>query len=68
MTCPYLAFRDAADGRSFDHERPYCGVAEAFVEPMRADICRERFGLAPAEHCEIYREHESLAPAGSPGG
>lgn len=60
MACPYLEFRDAAGGTSFDHERPYCTAAEQFVQPMRADICSERYGLAPDEHCEIFREHEGF--------
>ncbi|MDZ7702561.1 MAG: hypothetical protein U5J98_11155 [Halobacteriales archaeon] len=60
MPCPYLEFRDAAGEASFERERPYCGAAERFVQPMRADVCSERYGLEPAEHCEIYREHEGL--------
>ncbi len=60
MACPYLEYRDAAGDTAFDRERPYCKAAERFVQPMRADVCAERFGLTPAEHCEIYREHEGL--------
>lgn len=60
MACPHLEFREAAGERSFDRERPYCTAAEQFVQPMRADICSERYGLEPVEHCEIYREHEGL--------
>ncbi len=60
MPCPYLEMRDAAGGQTFDRERPFCAAAEAFVQPMRADICRGRYGLEPAEHCEIYRTHEGL--------
>jgi hypothetical protein len=60
MPCSYLEFREAAGERSFDRERPFCTATEAFVQPMRADICSERYGLDPAEHCEIYREHEGL--------
>lgn len=60
MACPYLEFRDAAGDQSFAHERPYCRAADEFVQPMRADICSERYGLVPAEDCEIYREHEGI--------
>jgi hypothetical protein len=58
MACPYLDYRDAADGTEFDHERAYCTAAEQFVEAMRADICNDRYALDHASHCEIYREHE----------
>jgi hypothetical protein len=58
MTCPYLAYRRGADGLRFDEERAYCTAAERFVQPMRADICNDRYGLAHAEHCEIYRAHD----------
>ncbi|MFB6303394.1 MAG: hypothetical protein ABEH78_11120 [Haloferacaceae archaeon] len=57
--CPHLEYRAAADGQQFETARAYCTVTEAFVEPMRADICNRRYGLAPAEHCEIYREAAS---------
>ena len=30
---------------------------------MRADVCNARYGLAPAEHCEYYREHEAIEDA-----
>jgi hypothetical protein len=60
MACPHLAFCDAADGRTFDRERPRCGVTDSFVQPMRADVCSERYGLTPAAHCEVYRDHEGL--------
>lgn len=54
--CPHLDYRDEADDRQFAVPRAYCTVIEAFVEPMRADVCNRRYGLDPAEHCEIYRE------------
>ncbi|WP_255149377.1 hypothetical protein [Halorarius halobius] len=56
MVCPHLEYRREADGRSFDAERAYCGLAEQFVEPMRADICNDRYELHHADHCEIYRK------------
>ncbi|ELZ23153.1 hypothetical protein C475_15929 [Halosimplex carlsbadense 2-9-1] len=57
MTCPFLSYRESADGKSFDEARAYCEGAERFVQPMRADICNDRFDLDHAEDCEIYREH-----------
>lgn len=60
MACPHLEFRAEAGESAFEHDRPYCAAAEQFVQPMRADICSERYGLDPAEHCEIYREHAGL--------
>jgi len=57
MVCPFLEYRrESADVR-FDAARAYCGAAERFVQPMRADICNDRYDLDHAEHCEIYREH-----------
>ena len=60
MSCPYLEFLDNAGDRSFDRERPYCTAAGRFVQPMRADICSDRYDLSPEAHCEIYRDHEGL--------
>ncbi len=57
VTCPYLDYRDAADDRSFDGERAYCEVAARFVQPMRADICNDRYTFDHESHCEIYRDH-----------
>jgi hypothetical protein len=62
MVCPYLEYRDEGDDRSFDHERAFCAAVEEFVQPMRADVCNERYGLDPAMHCEFYREAEGLEP------
>lgn len=56
MTCPYLEYRASAEDAAFDHERAYCTIAERFVQPMRADICNDRYDLDHAEHCEIYRD------------
>ncbi|MFB6269310.1 MAG: hypothetical protein ABEH83_05160 [Halobacterium sp.] len=58
MTCPHLEYRSEGDGQSFDTERAYCGVTESFVQPMRADVCNDRYDLHHAEHCEIFREHQ----------
>jgi len=57
MTCPYLEYRESAADREFDHGRAYCGAAEQFVQPMRADICNDRYDLAHGTDCGIYREH-----------
>lgn len=59
--CPHLEYREAAGNLAFDVPRAYCTVAERFVQPMRADVCNERYDLSPPEHCEIYRDHEGIA-------
>ena len=53
MTCPHLDYRSQADGRSFDRDRAFCEVAGAFVEPMRADVCNDRYALHHVGDCEI---------------
>ncbi|MFC7069021.1 3-keto-5-aminohexanoate cleavage protein [Halobaculum lipolyticum] len=55
--CPFLAYRSEGDGRSFDHERPYCTVADEFVSPMQADVCNDRFDFDHRSHCDVYREY-----------
>ena len=57
MTCPHLEYRDEADERQFDEARAYCTAADRFVQPMRADICNDRYDLAHDSHCEIYLAH-----------
>jgi hypothetical protein len=73
MVCPYLDYRDGGneptDGTNatestFDTPRAFCTVVEEFVQPMRADICNDRYGLEHERHCEIYREHESVEEDG----
>lgn len=59
MSCPYLEYRRSSDDQQFNEHRAYCMAAEQFVQPMRADICNDRYGLDHAEHCEIYRAYES---------
>ena len=59
MTCPYLEYRASADGQSFDVERAYCTAAETFVQPMRADICNDRYDFSHDRDCEIFHTHES---------
>ena len=55
MACPHLSYRSSANDTELDHERAYCAVAQQFVQPMRADICNDRYDLAHDEDCEIYR-------------
>jgi len=55
MTCPYLDYRLESGGQSFDEPRAFCTVADRFVQPMRADICNDRYDLDHADHCEIFR-------------
>jgi len=57
VTCPYLEYRRESDGDQFDHPRAYCTAAARFVQPMRADICNDRYDLDHETHCEIYRDH-----------
>jgi len=56
MTCPHLEYRD--DGGRFETPRAYCGVADRFVEAMRADVCNDRYGLDHAADCEIFAARE----------
>jgi len=62
MPCEFLDRRAADDDgeTAFDHERPYCTAVGAFVQPMRADICAERYDLDPERDCEFYREAKEL--------
>ena len=60
-TCEFLERRTTGDdGETFDHERPYCTAVDAFVQPMRADVCAKRYGLDPETDCEFYREAKDL--------
>ena len=61
MTCRHLEYRESDGETEFETARAYCTVADQFVQPMRADICNERYGLDPAADCEIYRDHAGLA-------
>lgn len=54
MPCPYLAYRD---DDPFATPRAYCTAADRFVQPMRADICNDRWSFTHERDCEIYREH-----------
>ncbi len=71
MGCPYLEYRDgsADPGRdSFDEPRAYCAAADRFVQPMRADICNDRYDLAHDRDCEIYLDHVEDDDAAADGG
>ena len=57
MACPHLAYRREDDDHTFDTERAFCTVIGEFVQPMRADICNDRYDLDHATDCEIFREH-----------
>ncbi|WP_435348935.1 hypothetical protein [Haloarchaeobius sp. HRN-SO-5] len=59
MGCPYLEYRRSTDDQQFDVPRAYCTAAGRFVQPLRADICNDRYSLDHAEHCEIYLDHEN---------
>jgi len=63
--CPHLDYRASGDGREFGTARAYCTAVESFVEPMRADVCNDRFDLSHAAHCEFYREAEGLDTGGA---
>ena len=66
VTCPYLVYRRSGDGLDFDHDRAYCTAADQFVQPMRADICNDRYDLDHERHCEIYLDAADERP--DPGG
>jgi hypothetical protein len=57
MTCPHLEYRRESDEQAFEVARAYCTAAETFVEPVRADICNNRYDLAYDDHCEIFQAH-----------
>jgi len=59
-SCEFLERRRAGDDAEFDGERPYCTAVDAFVQPMRADVCAKRYGLDPETDCEFYREAKGL--------
>lgn len=61
MSCPFLDYRLEANERQFDEPRAYCEAAARFVQPMRADICNDRYDLAHDSDCEIYLEHARAA-------
>ncbi|WP_232686550.1 hypothetical protein [Halobacterium zhouii] len=65
MACPFLSYRREVGEQSFDTERAYCTAAGEFVQPMRADICNDRYDLEHDEDCEIYLEHADDADEAS---
>jgi len=56
--CPHLDYRESSGGTEFETARAYCTAVEAFVEPMRADVCNARYGLSFETDCEFYEEPE----------
>lgn len=54
MGCPHLAYRESDQEQAFEEPRAYCAVADRFVQPMRADICNDRYSLQHTSECEIY--------------
>jgi len=63
MSCPYLEYRRSDDTHEFDHDRPYCALAEEFVSPMKADVCNDRDGFTHDEFCEIFQNAAPEADA-----
>ncbi|WP_458206282.1 hypothetical protein [Haladaptatus sp. NG-SE-30] len=59
MVCPYLEYSDEGTETTFDEPRAFCTVIDEFVQPMRADICNDRYDLNHDRHCEIYRDHDT---------
>ncbi|WP_254272556.1 hypothetical protein [Haloarcula marina] len=57
MVCPHLEYRDENEDHSFDHERPYCLIQQAFVSPMTADLCNDRDQFDHETHCEVYQRY-----------
>lgn len=58
MACPHLEYRTSDETHTFDRARAYCAIAQRFVQPMRADICNDRYDLEHDSHCEIFRDRE----------
>jgi len=58
MSCPYLDYRESDDDHAFETARAFCTAVDEFVQPMRADICNDRYDLHHASHCERHRAHE----------
>jgi hypothetical protein len=68
MTCPLLEYRDGDGDRSFDVARAYCTAVDAFVQPMRADVCNDRYDLHHADDCEFYHQHGTTPDDGTHSG
>lgn len=62
MTCPYLAYRYRDDSHEFDHDRPFCTAEGAFVAPVRADVCNDRFDFDHRSHCDVYQRSGRAVP------
>ena len=68
VTCPHLDYRAESDERSFETARAYCTVVDEFVQPMRADVCNDRYDLRHDAHCEIFLEHAETGGRGDAEG
>lgn len=64
MTCPYLEYRAESGGMAFETERAYCTAVDQFVQPMRADVCNDRYDLEHSTDCEYYLAAEGESPTG----
>ena len=71
MTCPYLEYRDLETADT-GVPRAYCTATAQFVQPLRADICNDRYELSHERDCEIYHAHATDVGDGgtvdAPGG
>lgn len=59
MACPYLEYRTTDGDLTFETARAYCLAVGEFVQPMRADICNDRYDLDHTTDCEFYLEAEN---------
>jgi len=59
MHCPFLEYRNEDENQLFDKERAYCTITDQFVEPMRSDICNNRYSMKHDSHCEIFQQYSS---------
>jgi hypothetical protein len=63
-----MEYRREDDDNAFDTARAFCTVTETFVQPMRADICNDRYELDHATDCEIFRERADSTDVGDTAG
>lgn len=61
MTCPHLSYERRDGEQVFDTPRAYCTLADRFVQPMRADICNDRYDLVHDQDCEIFLAADAAA-------
>lgn len=68
MVCPFLEYRSLPSTDASDEPRAYCEAADRFVQPLRADICNDRYDLSHNRDCEIYLDRVDSTEAAEPGG